>query len=101
MTPKQIWIARGVAFAADALQMVLFPLFAGGVPEGADAVLDVGVGAVLCWLCGFHVAFLPTFIAEALPTADLFPTWTLAVLFVTAKTQSLSSSAPLPPNLPP
>ena len=53
------------------------------VPEGADAVLDVVAGAALCWLCGFHVAFLPTFIGEALPTVDLFPTWTLAVLYVT------------------
>ncbi|HEX4339752.1 MAG TPA: hypothetical protein VH062_27780 [Polyangiaceae bacterium] len=85
MTPKLVWTARGIALAADALQIVLFPLFAGGVPEGADAALDVAVGAALCWLCGFHAAFLPTFIGEALPTVDLFPTWTLAVLFVTRK----------------
>ena len=100
MTTKQIWFARGIAFTADALQMALFPLFAGGVPEGADAVLDVGVAAVLCWLCGFHAAFLPTFIAEALPTADLFPSWTLAVLFVTAKNKALPAPAPVPRDLP-
>jgi hypothetical protein len=100
MTTKQIWMARGVAFAADALQMALFPLFAGGIPEGADAVLDVAVAAVLCWLCGFHAAFIPTFVAEALPTADLFPSWTLAVLFVTSK-KSLESGPAVPRNLPP
>jgi len=85
LTPKRIWAARGIALAADALQIVLFPLFVGGLPEGADAALDVGVGALLWWLCGFHAAFLPTFVGEALPTVDLFPTWTLAVLFVTRK----------------
>ncbi|HEX3598040.1 MAG TPA: hypothetical protein VHU80_23180 [Polyangiaceae bacterium] len=85
LTRDRIRVARGVALAADALQVVLFPLFAGGLPEGADAVLDVAVGAALCWLCGFHAAFLPTFIGEALPTVDLFPTWTVAVLFVTRK----------------
>jgi hypothetical protein len=84
-TPKEIWAARGIALAADALQIALFPLFAGGAPEGADAIVDVVVGALLCWLCGFHLAFLPTFIGEALPTVDLFPSWTLAVLYVTRK----------------
>ncbi len=89
MTAKQVWAARGIALGADALQWVLLPLFAGGVAEGADAALDVVVGVVLCWLCGFHAAFLPTFIGEALPTIDLFPTWTLAVLFVTRRSKEL------------
>jgi hypothetical protein len=80
---KEVWAARAIALTADALQIVLLPLFAGGAPEGFDAVLDVVVGAALWWLCGFHLAFLPTFIGEALPTVDLFPTWTLAVLYVT------------------
>ena len=95
MTPKQVWAARGIALAADALQMVLFPLFVGGIPEGVDAALDVAVAAVLCWLCGFHAAFLPTFIGEALPTVDLFPIWTLAVLFVTRK-KNLPAAASVP-----
>jgi hypothetical protein len=85
MTRKQIWLARGIALAADAVQIVLFPVFVGGAPEGVDAVMDVCVAALLCWLCGFHPAFLPTLLAEALPTVDLFPSWTVAVLFVTRK----------------
>jgi hypothetical protein len=85
LTRNRIWAARGIALAADALQIALLPLFVGGAPEGIDAALDVTVGAVLWWLCGFHVAFLPTFIGEALPTVDLFPSWTLAVFFVTRK----------------
>ena len=78
-----------VAFGADALQLWLFPLFAGGVAEGADAALEVVVGLTLCSICGFHPAFLPTFIAEALPIVDLFPSWTLATLYVTRKSKQL------------
>lgn len=89
LSRERIVLARAVAFAADALQIWLFPLFAGGVAEGADAALEVIVGLILCGICGFHPAFLPTFIAEALPIVDLFPTWTLATLFVTRKSQQL------------
>lgn len=84
-TSREVWAARAIALTADTLQIVLLPLFAGGAPEGVDAVLDVAVGAALWWLCGFHVAFLPAFVGEALPTVDLFPTWTLAVLYVTRR----------------
>ena len=82
-------LARVVALAADALQIWLFPLFAGGVAEGADAALEVVVGLILIGICGFHPAFLPTFIGEALPMVDLFPSWTLATLFVTRKSNQL------------
>ena len=76
-------LARGVALAADAVQIGLFPLFAGGAAEGADLALEAVTGLLLCWICGFHVAFLPTVVGEALPLVDLFPSWTLATLFVT------------------
>lgn len=92
LTPSRVVLARTVAFAADALQIWLFPLFAGGVAEGADAVLEVVVGVILCAICGLHPAFLPTFIGEALPVVDLFPSWTLATLYVTRKSNQL----PLP-----
>jgi hypothetical protein len=85
LSRERVWLARGIALAADAVQLVFLPFFVGGMPEGADAVLDVGVGVLLGLLCGFHPAFLPTFIGEALPTVDLFPSWTLATLFVTRK----------------
>lgn len=83
MTPNRVWVARGIALAADALQIGLFPVFAGGVPQGADLALELVTGALLCFLCGFHPAFLPTFVAEAFPLVDAFPSWTLATLFVT------------------
>ncbi len=85
LTSKRAWTARGIALAADVVQWVLVPLFVGGAAEGFDAALDLAVGAILVYLCGFHPAFLPAFIAEAVPTVDLVPTWTLAVLFATRK----------------
>jgi hypothetical protein len=88
LSPRRIWLARGIALAADALQIALLPLFVGGAPEGVDAALDAGVALALCWLCGFHPAFLPAFIAEALPGVDLVPSWTLAVLIATRHTRS-------------
>lgn len=72
-----------IALTADALQLGLFPLFAGGALEGVDLALDGIVALLLVALCGFHPAFLPTAIAEALPIVDLVPSWTLAVAFVT------------------
>jgi len=76
-------VAWGVALVADALQIAAFPFFAEGGVSPADAVLDVIVGFVLIRLLGWHWAFLPTIAAELLPGADLFPTWTAAVWFVT------------------
>jgi hypothetical protein len=85
LTRRQVWMARGVAMAADAIQLGLFPLFVGGAAEGADLVVDLVAGAALTWLCGFHVAFLPTLLAEAAPMLNLFPSWTAAVLYVTRR----------------
>lgn len=92
LTPERVVLARVVALGADALQIWMFPLFAGGVAGGADAVLEVIVGLILCAICGFHPAFLPTFIGEALPLIDLFPSWTLATLYVTRKSRQLPVS---------
>ena len=93
LSARRILIARLIALAADAIQLAYFPLFAGGAPEGLDAALDAVVALALCGLCGFHVAFLPTVVAEALPVVDLVPSWTLAVLIATrqGKVKALSS----------
>jgi hypothetical protein len=72
-----------VAIAADALQILAFPLFAEGGVSPADTVLDIAVAAVLTRILGWHWAFLPTLAAELTPGMDLFPTWTAAVFFVT------------------
>jgi hypothetical protein len=78
-------IAMILAIAADALQVVLFPLFAEGAFSPADDVLDFAVAAVMVHLLGWQWEFLPTFFAKLVPGADLVPFWTLAVANVYRK----------------
>jgi hypothetical protein len=74
-----------LALAADALQVVVFPLFSEGALSPADDVLDVAVAAILVRLVGWHWEFLPAFAAELVPGVDLVPFWTLAVANVYRK----------------
>ncbi len=103
--PGRIVAARIIAVVADAIQLGFVPLFVGGAPEGFDAVLDVAVGIAMVALCGWHWAFLPAFVAEAIPTLDLAPTWTLAVMLATRKSARVREPVPAeridPPALPP
>ena len=100
-------LAWAVAIAADALQIAAFPLFVEGGISPADSLLDLIVAFVLIRLLGWHWAFLPTLAAELVPGADLFPTWTAAVWFVTRQqvkansTSSSSSNSNDPEILPP
>jgi hypothetical protein len=71
-----------LAIIADALQIIVFPLFVVGAESPADDVLDIGVGAVLIYLLGWHWEFLPSFVAKLVPGVDLVPFWTLAVVNV-------------------
>jgi hypothetical protein len=89
------WI---VAMAADAIQIVALPLFVAGGISPADSVLDLIVAAVLIRLLGWHWAFLPTLAAELIPGADLFPTWTAAVWFVTRQRVRSQEPEILPPG---
>jgi hypothetical protein len=87
-----------VAVGADALQLAVTPLFAEGALSPADAVLDAVVAVVLVHLLGWHWAFLPTLLVEAVPGADLFPTWTAAVFFVTRQMHAPGEPVILPPE---
>jgi hypothetical protein len=91
-------LAWAVAVGADALQIFAFPLFAEGGASPADSLLDLFVAFILVRLLGWHWAFLPSLAAELIPGADLFPTWTAAVWFVTR--QQVQSGEPeiLPPG---
>src|SRR5215472_17183200 len=80
---KETRAAWFVALAADAVQILLLPMFAVGGVSPADSLVDIGVAAVLTKLLGWHWAFLPTLLAELIPGLDLFPTWTAAVAYVT------------------
>lgn len=79
---RTAWI---VAMVADAIQWVLWPLFAPGAASPFDAVVDLVVAVILVRLLGWHWAFLPAFIAEIIPGANLVPTWTAAVFLATRK----------------
>ena len=73
--------------AADLVQIGIFPYFAEGAISPFDVILDVIVGTLLVLLVGWHIAFLPSAIAELLPVVDLAPTWTIAAFIATHKRQ--------------
>jgi hypothetical protein len=102
---QRVLAARVIAVVADALQLGLVPLFAGGAAEGFDAALDVAVGAAMVALLGWHWAFLPAFAVELVPAVDLAPTWTIAVFLVTRRMGEAGPPSPAtriePPALPP
>jgi hypothetical protein len=77
--------AMMLAIVADALQLVLLPLFAEGALSPADDILDLGIGAMMIHLLGWHWEFLPSFLAKLVPGVDLVPFWTIAVLNVWRK----------------
>ena len=100
MKTREERLAWLIALGADALQIAVMPLFVEGALSPADAVLDALVAVVLVRLLGWHWAFLPTLMIEALPGADLFPTWTAAVFFVTRQMHSSGEPVILPPETP-
>jgi len=77
--------AMVLAMAADAVQIILLPMFSEGALSPADDILDFLVGAVLVRMLGWHWEFLPTFLAELIPGVNLVPFWTLAVANVYRK----------------
>lgn len=84
--------AMVLAIAADALQILIFPLFAEGAISPLDDILDLIVMAALIRLIGWHWEFLPSFIAELVPGLDLVPFWTLAVANVYRKSKRVDDA---------
>jgi hypothetical protein len=82
-----------IAILADAIQIVLLPFFAEGAVSPADDVLDLGIGALMVNLLGWHWEFLPSFLAKLVPGVDLVPFWTLAVANVYRKAKKVAASA--------
>jgi len=81
----QFRTAMFVAIVADALQLVVFPLFVAGALSPADDLLDLGVAGMMVHLLGWHWEFLPSFLVKLMPGVDLVPLWTLAVANVWRK----------------
>jgi hypothetical protein len=84
--------AMVLAVVADALEIIVFPLFVEGAVSPADDVLDFGVGAMMVYLLGWHWEFLPSFLAKLVPGVDLVPLWTLAVANVYRKSKPIAAN---------
>jgi hypothetical protein len=82
--------AMVLAVLADALQLVVFPLFIEGALSPAEDVLDFGIGAMMIHLLGWHWEFLPSFLAKLVPGVDLVPFWTIAVVNVYRKSKRIA-----------
>jgi hypothetical protein len=83
-------IAMMLAIIADALQIVVFPLFVEGGLSPAEDILDFGIAAILVHLLGWHWEFLPSFLAKLVPGVDLVPFWTMAVANVYRKSKRIA-----------
>ena len=95
LTRTRIFLALGVAAAADGLQLLLAAF--GWL--GLDQAIDLVAMILITWLIGFHVLLLPTFIIELVPVVDDLPTWiacTAAVIALRKREQNH-----LPPPVPP
>jgi hypothetical protein len=100
MTEETITISPGprfrtamiLAIVADALQIIVFPVFVQGAISPADDIIDLGIGAAMINLLGWHWEFLPTFLAKLVPGIDLVPFWTLAVANVYRKSKRMAAT---------
>jgi len=85
--------AMALAILADALQIVVFPVFMEGAISPADDILDLGVAAAMFHLLGWHWEFLPSFLGKLAPGVDLVPLWTMAVANVYRKSKQIAVAA--------
>jgi len=85
--------AMVIAIIADALQIVIFPVFVEGALSPAADILDFGIAALLASLLGWHWEFLPSFFAKLVPGVDLIPFWTMAVINVYRKSKRIAVAA--------
>lgn len=100
LTKARVRVAIAIAVIVDALQIGMQAT--GPFQILLDWPLDLLTAALMIGLVGFHWAFLPTFLAEAVPWLDVVPTWTLAVVFATRGRGEEAVEAPkdvTPPTL--
>lgn len=93
--------AMMLAIIADALQLIVFPVFVEGAFSPAEDVLDLGIAALLTNLLGWHWEFLPSFFAKLVPGVDLVPFWTIAVASVWRKAKRVAEVEKAHEQLPP
>jgi hypothetical protein len=90
LSQTRVRSAYAAAILTDLLQLAFGPL--GWML--ADEILDVVAMIVITRLIGFHPLFLPTFVLEIVPVADLLPTWTGCVALVMMLRKKGSDSPP-------
>ncbi len=83
ISARRLWLARGLAVAADGIELALLPIFWEGIASPLEDALDVVMCVLMTWLVGWHLAFLPTIAVKLVPVVDLAPCWTIAVLIAT------------------
>ncbi|MDR3774126.1 MAG: hypothetical protein P4L26_12300 [Terracidiphilus sp.] len=86
----RIRAAMGLAIVADVVQLAVMPLFIEGAASPADDALDLGIGALMVYLLGWHWEFLPSFLGKLVPGVGLVPLWTLAVANVYRRSKQLA-----------
>lgn len=99
LSKQRIAAAFAAAIIADAIQ---FPITAAtmtgvlAVPgESADLLVDSIMTLVTSSLLGFHWILLPSFVFEAIPGFDLFPTWTGCVAYVIWRRKKQQAMPPI------
>ena len=95
LTKTRVRVALAIAISVDLLQIAVQAT--GPFQLLLDWPLDLLTALVMLALLGFHWAFLPTFLAEAVPWLDVVPTWTLAVIFATRGREAVPPPEDAPP----
>ncbi|HEU4951041.1 MAG TPA: hypothetical protein VFT46_03775 [Holophagaceae bacterium] len=99
LSPARRRAALAVAIVVDLLQIVVQAT--GPFQLLLDWPLDLLTALAMLALVGFHWAFLPTFLAEAVPWLDVVPTWTLALILATRAPDDERAEAKTVPPGPP
>ena len=89
LTPWRVRLAFITAIVADLVQMLLGPLGWALFDEVTDVVTLILVSRLI----GYHPLFLPTFVIEFIPIADMLPTWTACVAVVVALRRKRAATA--------
>ena len=95
MTPRRKKVALAIAALADAIQLGLFPVFAGGALSVPDDVLDAAVAVALLVTSGFRWQLVAALAVELVPGIALFPSWTV---FVATLPTRQATEPELPPD---
>jgi hypothetical protein len=90
-------VAFTVAMIADAVQLVLWPVFSGGAVSPFDDALDAVVALILLGTLGFSGRLGLALAVELVPGLDLFPTWTAVVLSIPVRVEEAGAARSLAP----